>query len=178
LSTARVNAQAEEGSERRPRGSGGAAPAKTTKSIEVSLEHARWRHLGWGLFGLTAGLLLVLKLGAVGQVIGALMLLSALRNGYLFARTLLYPSGTIVVEPEQVVLPLGLCRGKARTVPMSEVKHAFFLRRAVPWTSTAPLLIVEAGGHVHVYPRDWFASENDQYRIVRTIRQHLGQEAP
>jgi len=63
-------------------------------------------------------------------------------------------------------------------VPMSEVKHAFFLRRAVPWTSTAPLLIVEAGGHAHVYPRDWFASEGDQYRIVRTIRQHLGQEAP
>jgi hypothetical protein len=176
LSTVRVNARSEDGSERRPRG--GPAPSKSAKSIEVTLEHARWRQLGWALFGLVAGLLLVLKLGTVGQVVGALLLLVALRSGYLFVRTLLYPAGTITVDPEQVVLPLGLCRGEARTVPMSEVKHAFFLRRAVPWTRTAPLLIVEAGGHVHEYPRDWFASESDQYRIVRTIRQHLGQEAP
>lgn len=178
MSTVQVNARSEDGPERRSRGPGGPAPSKSTKSIEVTLEHARWRHLGWGLFGLVAGLLLVVKLGTVGQGIGALLLLVALRNGYLFVRTLLYPSGTIVVEPEQVVLPLGLCRGKAHTVPMREVKHAFFLRRAVPWTRTAPLLIIEAGGHAHVYPRDWFASESDQYRIMRTIRQHLGQEAP
>jgi hypothetical protein len=178
LSTARANARSENDPERRRRGPGGAAPSKSAKSIEVTLEHARWRHLSWSLFGLIAGLLLVLRLGTVGQVIGATLVLVALRNGYLFVRTLLYPSGTIVVEPEQVVLPLGLCRNQSRTVPMSEVKHAFFLRRAVPWTRTAPLLIVEAGGHPHIYPRDWFASESDQYRVVRTIRQHLGQEAP
>jgi hypothetical protein len=176
--------RANERSERRPRSPTGEAspPAKSerqvARSIEVPLVHARWRHLGWALFGLIAGLLLVLKLGAVGQVIGAILLAVALRQSYLFGRTLLYDSGSIVVEPEQVVLPRGLCRGKPVTVPIAEVKHAFFLRRAVPWTRTAPLLIIEAGGRVHVYPRDWFLSEGDQVRIVRTIRHHLGQEAP
>lgn len=175
---------ANESSERRPRTptGAGAAPPKierqAMRSVEIPLEHARWRHLGWGGFGLVAGLLLVLKFGIVGQVIGGLLLLVAARNAYLFARTLLFESGTIVVDAERVVLPLGLCQGKSDTLTMGEVRHAFCLRRAVPWTRTAPLLIVETSKRAYVYPRDWFGSENDQYRILRTIRHHLGQEAP
>jgi len=177
---------ANERSERRPRtptgGGATASPPRTDRqamrSIEIPLEHGRWQHLGWGIFGLVAGLLLVLKLGIVGQIIGGLLLAVALRNVYMFTRTLLFESGTIAVDGERVVLPLGLCRGKSDTVTLGEVKHAFTLRRAVPWTRTAPLLIIETNQRAYIYPRDWFGSENDQYRILRTIRHHLGQEAP
>lgn len=172
---------ANERSERRARPPTGAPPKierQATRSVEIPLEHARWRHLGWGAFGLVAGLMLVIKFGIVGQVIGGLLLVTALRNAYLFARTLLFESGTIVVDGEHVVLPLGLCHGKSDTVTIGEVRHAFCLRRAVPWTHTAPLLIVETSKRAYVYPRDWFGSESDQYRILRTIRHHLGQEAP
>jgi len=30
---------------------------------------------------------------------------------------------------------------------MDEVEHAFFLRRAVPWTRAGPVLVIEAGRH-------------------------------
>lgn len=172
--------QANGRAERRARSSGATprSERQAIKSIQVPLEHARWRHLGWALAGLLAGVLLLIKLGTVGQMLGVLLLLVAAYNGYAFARTLLHESGTISVDGEQVVLPLGLCRGKSRTVPTQDVGHAFFLRRAVPWTRTGPLLIIETGDRAYVYPRDWFTSEGDQYRILRAIRHHLGQEAP
>lgn len=166
--------------ERRARSSGTSprSERQAIKSIQVPLEHARWGHLGWALFGLVAGVLLLAMLGTVGQMLGVILLLVAAHNGYAFTRTLLYDSGTIAVDEERVVLPLGLCRGKTSTVPTKDVTHAFLLRRAVPWTRTGPLLIIEVAGHAYVYPRDWFMSENDQYRVLRAIRHHLGQEAP
>ncbi|ACY16290.1 hypothetical protein [Haliangium ochraceum] len=159
-----------------------AAPTKgerlAHKTVEVPLVHGRLGHLGWSVFGLVLGVLLLVKLGTVGQVIGGLLLLLAAYQGYAFVRTVMHEPGTIAVHEERVVLPEGLCRGTAETVPMAEVAHVFFLRRAVPWTSTGPMLVVEAGGRAFTYPRAWFESESDQLRVLRTIRQHLGQESP
>ena len=143
----------------------------------MPLEHARWHHLGWLVFGLGAGVLLLLRLGIVGQIAGVVLLAIAVRHGLGFARTLRYPAGTIEVNAEQVVLPTGLCRGKDATFPMEQVRHAFFLRRAVPWTQTGPMLVIEAGDRAFAYPRDWFASEADQQRIVHAINVHLEQTA-
>jgi hypothetical protein len=137
--------------------------------VAVMLEHSRWRHLGWALVGLAMGMLLLARLGMVGQLAGLGLIAFALYRGYLFVRTLLVPGGTISVQPEQVELPRGLCRGQAEVFSSDQIRHAFLLRRSVPWTTTGPILVIEAGEHVFTYPRDWFLSEVDQHRIARAI---------
>lgn len=143
--------------------------------IDVPLAHARWHHFGWLVFGLIAGLLLVLELGTVGRFVGVVLLALALRHAIGFVRTLLYPAGTISVRDDQVILPRGLCRGKPATFPMEQVRHAFVLRRAVPWTQTGPLLVIEAGDRAFSYPRDWFLADADQQRIVRAVHHYAAQ---
>jgi hypothetical protein len=49
------------------------------------------------------------------------------------------------------------------------VTAAYFLRRSVPWTKAAPVLIVEVGERAYVYPRDWFRTEADQRRILDAL---------
>ena len=144
----------------------------------MPLAHARWHHFGWLVFDLIAGLLLVLNLGMVGRIVGVVLLVLAFRHGIQFVRTLLYPAGTIAVREDQVMLPRGLCRGQPVAFPMEQVRHAFVLRRAVPWTQAAPLLVVEANGRAFSYPRDWFLSETDQQRIIRAIHQYTERAAP
>jgi hypothetical protein len=142
--------------------------------VAVRLEHGRWRHLGWAVFGAVLGSLLVWKLGVLGKVVGVVLVAFAVRAGYRFARTLLHEAGRIEVGDEAVVLPAGLCRGAAQRFPLAEVRHAFFLRRAAPWTRAAPVLVIEAGDQSFTYPRDWFAAESDQRRIAHAILRHLG----
>ena len=62
--------------------------------------------------------------------------------------------------------PRGLCRGAPSKLRRADVSAVYFLRRAVPWTQAAPVLVVEAKGEAFIYPRDWFDSESDQRRIV------------
>jgi hypothetical protein len=135
----------------------------------VTLEHSRWRHLGWAFFGLALGVLLLNKLGTVGQLAGVGLIALAAYRGYRFVRTLLVPGGTISVKSQEVALPRGLCRGPAEVFASDQIRHAFVLRRSVPWTTTGPVLVIETGEHVFTYPRDWFLSESDQHRIARAI---------
>ncbi len=146
------------------------------RDVAITLANARWRHFVWSVLELASGLWLVLEMGPIVRVLGILLLGLALRNGYRFMRTLLYDSGTIVVNKASISVPIGLCQGQTETFAMGEVRHAFLLRRAVPWSQSGPTLIVEAGEHAFAYPRDWFHSDGDQQRIVRAIRHHLGQE--
>ena len=135
----------------------------------------RYRHLAWMGFGVVTGALLIWKLGTVGQWVGVGLIVIGLVAAYSFARTLLFPPGTIRVGSEGVELPRGLCKGPPATFRHGDVAHAYLLRRAVPWTRAAPVLVIEAGGKAFTYPRDWFATEADQRRIVREL--HKRKEA-
>ena len=144
------------------------------ETLEIHLEHARWRHFGWMVFGLVSGVLLVWIFGVVAKVIGVVLLLIALLAGYGFARTLLYTPGRIVIGDGALLLPAGLCRGIEHRFALGDVRHAFFLRRAVPWTRASPILVVEVGDRAFSYPRDWFVTERQQRRVADAINLHLG----
>jgi hypothetical protein len=147
----------------------GAGSRAIGEQLQVGLEHARWRHFGWALAGLVPGGFLIWKLGAVGQGIGAVFVLAGLWAAWHFARTLVFPAGTIVIDSKRVSLPRGLCRGGTIDLAIDEVRHAYFLRRAVPWTRAAPVLVIETEREAHMFPRDWFVTEADQRRIVSRL---------
>ena len=90
----------------------------------------------------------------------------SLWNLWQLIQTFRHPAGTVVVAGDDVELPRGLCRGAPAKLRKADVTAVYFLRRSVPWTQAAPVLVVEAHGRAFVYPRDWFGSESDQRRIV------------
>jgi hypothetical protein len=154
----------------------GRSKERADGEVTAALEHARWRHFGWGLFGLVIGVLFVIVLGMVGKVIGVVLLIVAALAARNFAKTLMHAPGTIRVGSDSLVVPAGLCVGVEQEYPYEKVRHAFFLRRAVPWTRAGPVLVIEAGESAYSYPRDWFASESDQKRIVEAINRRLGRD--
>jgi hypothetical protein len=72
-----------------------------------------------------------------------------------------------------VILPRGLHRAKALEMVPSAVTAVYFLRRSVPWNRSAPVLVIELGDRAMAFPRDWFASEADQRRVVHALLGHL-----
>jgi hypothetical protein len=78
--------------------------------------------------------------------------------------SLLHPPGTIALGERTVVLPVSLCAGKSVEVSFGELKHAYILRRALPWMTQGPVLVVETAQGTYEYPRDWFSGEADQRR--------------
>lgn len=160
-----------------PKASDAGQPDKKRASLdepfEVTLVHARRTHAGWALIGLVLGILLVWKLAIVGQVLGVICLVVAAFAGKNFVFTLVNAPGTIAVGKDKLELPTGLCRGRAETYDWADVKHTYFLRRAVPWTRAGPVLVVEAGDLAFSYPRDWFASESEQRRVLQAIHRRL-----
>lgn len=141
--------------------------------IQVVLEHGRSRHIGWIAFCGVLGVLFVLKLGSIGQVVGGLLLLAALMQGVSVIRTLMHKPGTFQVTESVISLPKGLCRGEHLELTESQLEHAFFLRRAVPWSKAGPILVIEAEGKAYSYPRDWFASDSDQRRVAMALNHRL-----
>lgn len=137
--------------------------------LHVGLEHMRYRHLSWMGLGIVLGSLLIWKLGTVGQWVGVVLIGIGLWATYSFVRTLVYPAGTIAITATGVELPRGLCRGAPARYAIGDIEHAYLLRRAVPWTRAAPVLVIEAKGKAYAYPRDWFLTEADQRRIVREL---------
>jgi len=151
----------------------GAAKSESDSEFQVALEHGRWRHFGWLAVGVGVGAFLVWRLGTVGKGLGVVLLILGAVNLVRFARTLLRSAGAIAVGADGVVLPDGLCSGQAHTIGYGGIRHAFFLRRAVPWTRTGPILIIETERGTFTYPRDWFTSDSDQRRIASAIHRHL-----
>jgi hypothetical protein len=147
---------------------------EATGPTDVGLEHGRWRALVWAVIGLALGVLLIAKLGSVGKAIGVIMCIASLIPTRAFVFTLLNAPGRIKVDDDAVTLPSGLCRAKSVTLPFAKIRHAYFLRRAVPWTRTGPLLIVETSEGLFQYPRDWFASDSDQRRVAAALNRRLG----
>ncbi|MEZ4402733.1 MAG: hypothetical protein R3B06_22115 [Kofleriaceae bacterium] len=142
-------------------------PASTSPTrLAVDLVSARGQHLRWVLIGLVIGGLCVYGLGTLGKVVGVGLVALGGWNAWLLGRGLRNPTGTIVVDDARVELPRGPARGRAVTVARADVSAVYFLRRAVPWTQAAPVLVIEAAGRAYTFPRDWFASEIDQRRIL------------
>jgi hypothetical protein len=138
--------------------------------VAVELIHARDQHLRWILIGLIVGGLCVARLGTLGQGVGVGLIALGVWNAWRFAMTFRHPPGTLVIDGDVVVLPRGLCRGQPHKLQRDEVRAVYFLRRAVPWTQAAPVLVIEAGGQAFAYPRDWFGSESDQRRILDELK--------
>ena len=146
-----------------------AADVSPGERLEILLEHMRWRHFAWAIFGVLGGAILIWKMGTVAQWVGIGLIGLGLWATYQFTRTLLFDAGAIVVDGRRVMLPRGVCRGKPIEVERGKVAHAYLLRRAVPWTRAAPVLVIEAGDHAYTFPRDWFATEADQRRVIHAL---------
>jgi hypothetical protein len=146
-----------------------AKPVGPGATLRIDLEHMRMRHAAWTGVCVVLGAVFLWKLGTVGKGIGVVLIAIAGLAGYALARTLLFPAGTIVVADDRVELPKGLCRGAPETFTLAQIEHAYLLRRSVPWTRAAPVLVIEAGGKAFSYPRDWFMTEADQRKIVRDL---------
>lgn len=145
------------------------APDADDGRIQVELHHERSRHVRWILIGAILGGLFVVGLGTLGKVLGLVLIALGAWNLFLFIRTLRHPPGAIVIDGDTVLLPRGVCRGEPTRVERSQVTATYFLRRAVPWTQASPVLVIEAGGRAFLFPRDWFAGEADQRRVIDAL---------
>ncbi len=142
--------------------------------LEVGLTHARWRHLFWAVVGLGLGLLFLWSFGGVGKTFGVLFALGGVVAARAFARTLAHPPGVIRVHAGGLLLPPGPCTGTHVDVGLGDVRHAYLLRRAVPFLVASPMLVVETALGVFTYPRDWFETDGDQRRLAASINRRLG----
>jgi hypothetical protein len=140
--------------------------------LEIELEVSRQRTIGWTVFGIVFGSLLIWKLGTVGVWVGFVLVAIGLLRAWQLAQTFMHPPGTIVVTDHEVTLPRGLCLPRPLKVPPSDVTAVYFLRRSVPWNRSAPVLVIELGAKAMAFPRDWFASEADQRHIVHALMKH------
>lgn len=143
-------------------------------TLEIELTHTRWRHLVWAIVGLGAGLFLALRMGELGLILGVICGVYGLSAAHLFLRTLRHAPGTIVLRSGEVALPERLCSGNQVKVAISDVRHAYLLRRALPWNHHGPVLVVETNLGIFQYPRDWFDGENDQRRLFLAFNRRLG----
>jgi len=137
--------------------------------VSVELEPSRQRQLSWAIFGTLCGIILVWKMGTVAVWAGYVLIALGLFRAYQLARSYMFPAGTIEVSADKVSLPLGVHKPKPLVVKPGEVTAVYFLRRSVPWNHAAPVLVVELGERALLYPRDWFATEADQRRVVHAL---------
>jgi hypothetical protein len=160
----------------RPRGErSGSRPARPT---QIELEVSRQRSIGWTIFGLIVGALLIHSLGTVGVWAGIALVATGAYHAWQLVQTVLHPPGTIAVSEAEVVLPRGLCMPRPVVVAPRDITAIYFLRRSVPWNRAAPVLIIELGERAMAFPRDWFASEADQRHVIHAVRRAKGEAAP
>jgi hypothetical protein len=148
---------------------------KPMRPTQIELEVSRQRAIGWTIFGLILGGLLIRSLGTVGVWAGIALVATGLYHAWQLVRTMLYPPGTIAVSDREVSLPRGLCAPRPVVVAPSAITAVYFLRRSVPWNRTAPVLVVEIDGRAMLFPRDWFASEADQRHVIHAVLRAKGE---
>jgi hypothetical protein len=160
----------------RPRGErSGSRPVRPT---QIELEVSRQRSIGWTIFGLIVGALLIHGLGTVGVWVGIALVATGAYHAWQVVQTVLHPPGTIAVSETEVVLPRGLCMPRPVVVAPRDITAIYFLRRSVPWNRAAPVLIIELGERAMAFPRDWFASEADQRHVIHAVLRAKGEAAP
>jgi hypothetical protein len=144
------------------------------RMVAVMLHHGRWKHLGSGGLWLAAGIMIGLHMdGWIGIAIAAALIGTGLWGLRRFVMSLINPAGTIFIRGDEIEIPPKLCAGTTVTMPISEVQNAYVLSHSVPFYLTAPVLVLETRRGVFEYPRDWFAREQDQRRVARTMNQRL-----
>lgn len=143
--------------------------ALAKQDLEVELEVPRRKSAISAASGILGGILLILKLGTVGVWAGFALVAWGLYHAARVAQTFAFPPGAIVFKGGQLELPRGPHRGKPVLVEASTVTAAYMLRRSVPWNTSSPVLVVELGDKAYVYPRDWFASEAEQRRVLNAL---------
>jgi hypothetical protein len=173
---ARNSGAAPHGGADRPRAErSGSRPARPT---QIDLEISRQRSIGWTIFGLIVGVLLIHSLGTVGVWGGIALVLTGVYHAWQLIQSVLHPPGTIVVSETEVVLPRGLCMPRPVVAAPRDITAIYFLRRSVPWNRAAPVLIIELGERAMAFPRDWFASEADQRHVIHAVLRAKGEPAP
>jgi len=154
----------------------------------VALLHQRWRH------GLQAVLLVPLPIYLVWINLpdpsagparpaavpgyGFWALLIACLIGLLFGgravfrlvRSFLRAPGTIVVREGELELPPHLDASGPVKLGADDLRHIYFLRRALPTTTSGPVLVIETVRGVFQYPRDWFEHDVDQRRVALALQ--------
>lgn len=160
----------------RPRGE--RSGSRSARPTQIDLEVSRQRSVGWTIFGLIVGALLIHGLGTVGVWVGIALVATGAYHAWQVVQTVLHPAGTIAVSETEVVLPRGLCMPRPVVVAPRDITAIYFLRRSVPWNRTAPVLIIELGERAMAFPRDWFASEADQRHVIHAVLRAKGQTAP
>jgi hypothetical protein len=148
---------------------------KLGRPVLIELEISRQRAIGWTIFGLILGGLLIRGLGTVGVWVGIALVVTGVYHAWQLIRTLLYPPGTIEVSEHEVSLPRGLCVPRPVVAAPRDITAIYFLRRSVPWNRTAPVLIIELGTKAMAFPRDWFASEADQRHVIHAVQRAKGE---
>lgn len=157
-----------------PTGSSGASEAgksagRAAKELTVYLASDRSRRLTWMLSGCAIGGLLIWKFGTVAAALGVVLVVVGLYHTWFFVQSLLHEPGSVIITRSKTTLPRGLSRGAPEQIDSSALSAAYFLRHAVPWSKSAPVLVIEAGDRAFLLPRDWFASEADQRRIMHAV---------
>jgi hypothetical protein len=151
------------------------AGSKPARPMQIELEISRQRSIGWTIFGLILGALLIRGLGTVGVWAGVALVAMGAYHAWQLIQSVLHPPGTIVVSDREVVLPRGLCLPRPVVVAPGDITAIYFLRRSVPWNRAAPVLIVEFGARAMAFPRDWFASEADQRHVIHAVLRAKGE---
>ncbi|MEZ4359643.1 MAG: hypothetical protein R3B48_05635 [Kofleriaceae bacterium] len=145
-----------------------AKASNKAESVTVYLASDRQRRATWVAFGLL-GAILLWKLGTVAAVAGIALVAAGLYQGWFLLRSFRYRPGAVIVEPGHVVLPRGLSEPTPPRTEASALVAVYFLRYHVPWHRAAPVLVVETRDRAFLYPRDWFASEADQRRLMHAM---------
>lgn len=141
-------------------------------AVTIVLHTARLRHGLSAIIGVALGLVLVLKTAILGQIIGALLVAWGLYHAARWLVATNRGAATLAVRGDRVTLPRKAHKSIEAAIPTEQITAAYLLRHASPWHKAAPTLVIEAGREAFVYPRDWFASETDQRRIIDAIAVH------
>jgi len=144
-------------------------PATSTRPVRVELEASRQRSVGWTVFSVLFGVVLIWKLGTVGVWAGILLVVLGVFRAVELFQIYRHPPVTFEISDTRVVIPRGLSMGKPIECTPTDVTAVYFLRRSVPWNRSAPVLVVEMGQTAFAFPRDWFASEADQRHVVHAL---------
>ena len=141
--------------------------------FQINLRDNKKGHSLWFIGSVALGFFLILKFNTVAQYLGAEFLAIAAYHLYRLIRSFLHKPGRLFLEDASLTLSNGLSHPKESTFSWDTVKHAFLLKRALPWTASGPVLVIETCDKSFLFPHEWFASDNDAKRILVAVHKKL-----